>query len=100
MTNEVQPIEIEEFAKRGEKVPPGQRYIIRVDKEKITVHVDRLTGRQILELVKKTPETFKLYEHGKGRQPREVLPDEVEVFTEPGIERFSTLSKDTTEGLC
>jgi hypothetical protein len=99
MMNEAEPIEIEEFAKRGEKVPPGKTYIIRVNKEKFTVP-QTLTGRKILELVNEKPETHKLYEHVRGSQPQEVGADEVEDFAEKGVERYSTLPKDTTEGVC
>ncbi len=99
MTNGAEPIEIEEYAKRGEKVPQGKTYIIRVNKEQFTVP-QTLTGRQILALVKEKPETHKLYEHVRGHQPQEVGADEVEDFAEKGVERYSTLPRDTTEGVC
>jgi hypothetical protein len=92
------PIELEEASKRGQDVPPGQRYIIRIDKEKFTVDVDHMIGREILGLVKKDPQQWKLFEHVRGQQPREILPDEIVYFTKKGIERFSTFAKDTTEG--
>jgi uncharacterized transporter YbjL len=93
------PIELEEAAKRGHDVPAGQTYVIRIDKEKVTVEVDHMTGRQILELVKKDAKLWKLFEHVRGNQPREIQPDEDVSFTKKGIERFSTFAKDTTEGV-
>lgn len=91
-------IEIEEAAKRGEDVPGGRSYIIRIDKQKFTVHVDHMTGKEILGLVNKDPQQWKLFEHVRGQQPREILPGETVYFTKKGIERFSTFAKDTTEG--
>src|SRR6267142_7268032 len=96
MANTPEVIEIEEYTKRGQKIPPGTTdFTIRVDKDKIIVHVDRLTGTEILDLVHKKPEKYKLYEHVKGQQPKEVLPDEVEIFSKHMLERFSTFAKDT-----
>jgi len=92
------PIDIEQFAKDDKDVPPGGKYIIRIDKEKFTVDVDHMTGKQILGLVKKDPKDWKLFEHVKGQQPHEIQPDEIVQFTKHGIERFSTFAKDTTEG--
>lgn len=101
MANTPEYIEIEEYAKQGKEVPPGAAHFkIRVDKEKFTLDVDRLTGKQILGLVNKTPDKYKLYEHVRGQQPKEVLPDEIEIFSKHKLERFSTLPRDTTEGGC
>jgi hypothetical protein len=93
-------IEIEEYAKQGKDVPPGQSYRIRIDKEKLVVDVDHLTGREILGLVKKDLKDWKLFEHVRGSQPREITPEEDVYFTKKGVERFSTFAKDTTEGIC
>jgi hypothetical protein len=90
---------IEEAAKAGRDVPPGQTYRIRIDKEKFDLTLDHLTGKEILALVKKESKDWKLFEHVKGSQPREVQPDEVVFFTKKGLERFSTFAKDTTEGV-
>src|ERR1700724_3260666 len=89
---------LEEAAKGGRDVPPGQTYRIRVDKENFDLTVDHLTGEQILDLVKKKPKDWKLFEHVRGNQPREIQPEEVVSFTKKGLERFSTFAKDTTEG--
>jgi hypothetical protein len=95
----VDEVEIEEFARRGERPPRARRYVIRIDKERITVEVPSLTGREILALVGKTPETHRLYQIVRGEQPRAVAPDESVDFTAQGVERFTTMPRDTTEGL-
>lgn len=101
MTNSPEYIEIEEYTKQGKEVPQGAAHFkIRVDKEKFTLDVDRLTGKEILALVNKTPDKYKLFEHVRGQQPSEVQPNEIEIFSKNKLERFSTLPRDTTEGRC
>jgi hypothetical protein len=92
-------IELEEAAKRGHEVPAGQTYVIRINKEKVTVEVDHMTGRQTLDLVKKDPKLWKLFEHVRGNQPREIQPDEDVSFTKRGLSVFRRFAKDTTEGV-
>ncbi|HWZ45245.1 MAG TPA: multiubiquitin domain-containing protein [Candidatus Saccharimonadales bacterium] len=95
---QVEEVEIEVFAKRGEKPPPAKRFIIRVDKEKFVVKTETITGVQILALAGKTPEKFKLYELKRGHQPILIEPNTVVDLREEGVERFTTMAKDTTEG--
>lgn len=95
---EQEEVEIEEFAKKGQEVPKARHYVIRIDKERRVVDSPTITGRQILALVGKTPEMFKLYEHIRGRQPILIGPDEVVHLRAHGVERFTTMPKDTTEG--
>ena len=91
-------VDLEEFAKAGKAVPPAHHYKIRVDKEYFTVDVPEMKGRQILGLVHKTPEGFILSEKIRGGSPKVVPPDEEVSFTAPGIERFMTTPRDSTEG--
>lgn len=91
-------VEIEEYAKRGEKPPKAASYLIRIDKEKKVVTVPTMTGREILGLVGKTPEGYRLYEHLRGKQSRPVEATTTVDFTEEGVERFSTMPRDPTEG--
>ena len=97
-TTELEEVEIEEFAKRGEHVPPAKRYVIRVDKEKFTVQTPTITGVKILALAAKTPDKFKLYQIKRGQQPTLIAPDDIVDLRAPGVERFTTMPKDTTEG--
>jgi Multiubiquitin len=65
---EVEELDVEEFSKmHGGKPPKAKRYIIRIDREKYTVNVPEMTGRQILELAKKLPpENWLLNQKLKG----------------------------------
>jgi hypothetical protein len=96
----VEFIDIEEFSKsNGGKPPKAKKYRIRVDKEYFTVHVPEMTGRQILELAKKTPvDRWLLNQKLRHGQIKAIGLDEVVDFTAHGVERFMTLPKDQTEG--
>ena len=98
-TFEIEEVDIEECLKRGERVPFARRYIIRVDKQREVSHKAHITGTEILALVHKTAEKFKLYQHKRGHQPALVGPHEVIDLAKHGVERFTTMAKDTTEGL-
>ena len=94
----VEEVDIEEFARSNRPVPHAKRYVIRIDKERRVVHTPVLSGRQILELVGKTPDKFKLYEHFHGHQPEPIQPDQEVHLHKHKVERFTTMAKDTTEG--
>jgi hypothetical protein len=91
-------IDIEEYVLAKKPIPHAKRYVIRIDKEKRVVHTAELTGKQILELVGKTPDKFKLYEHFPGKQPQPIQPDQEVHLHKHHVERFTTMAKDTTEG--
>jgi len=95
----IEIVEIEEFAKRGEHVPHAKHYAFRVDKERVVVTTPTITGTEILAKVGKTPEAFKLYQHKRHHQPVLIGPHEVVDLRAHGVERFTTMPKDTTEGL-
>jgi hypothetical protein len=91
-------IDIEEYAKKKKKPPHAKGYRIRIDKEYKEVHVPEMTGRQILALVGKTPETYLLSQKIHGGQVIPIDADQKVDFRHPGIERFQTLALDPTEG--
>lgn len=99
---EVDELEIETFSQSvngKEKAPKAKKYIIRVDKTKLTVEVSSMTGREILTLAGKTPaEQYKLTQKMHGGAATTIGLDEVVDFTAPGVERFMTLKRDQTEG--
>jgi hypothetical protein len=97
-SQEVEELDLEDFAKRGQPVPQAKRYVIRIDKERKVVSTAKITGREVLALVGKKPEGYKLYQHKRGHQPILIGPDRVVDLREPGVERFTTMPKDTTEG--
>lgn len=95
----IEIVELEEHAKHhGTHAPHAKHYAFRVDKERIVVDVANIDGKEILAKVGKTPEKFKLYQHKRGHQPILIPPDYVVDLREPGVERFTTMPKDTTEG--
>lgn len=95
----IEIVELEEHAKHhGTHAPHARHYAFRVDKERVVVDVPKIDGQQILAKVGKTPEKFKLYQHKRGHQPILIAPHEVVDLRAPGVERFTTMPKDTTEG--
>jgi hypothetical protein len=97
----IEIVELEEHAKHhhDKPAPHAKHYAFRVDKERIVVDTPTINGTEILAKVGKTPEKFKLYQHKHGHQPIPIAPNHVVDLREPGVERFTTMPKDTTEGL-
>ena len=92
-------IDLEEHTKSGKPVPKHKRYQIRIDREKFVVDVECMTGRELLKLASKVPiEKYQLNQILRGGEVKKIGYDESVCFTTPGIERFVTLPKDTTEG--
>lgn len=96
---DIEEIDVEEYVRRGEIILIARRYIIRVDKQRLISNKRKITGAEILALAGKTPETYKLYQHKRGHQPSLVGPHHVVDLGEDGVERFTTMAKDTTEGM-
>ncbi len=96
---DVDIVDLEEHARtHGTEAPRAKKYAFRVDKDRVVVDTPIITGREILSEVGKTPEGHKLYQHKRGHQPILVGPDESVNLREKGVERFTTMPKDTTEG--
>lgn len=91
-------IDLEEWAKADKKPKRAKKYRIRIDKEYKVVEVHSLTGRGILGLVNKTPETYLLSQKFRGGRVEPVGADQVVEFHVHQIERFQTLALDPTEG--
>lgn len=91
-------VDLEEYARRGERPPRATRYIIRVDRQRLVVESETISGAEILRLAGKTSDRYKLYQHIRGHQPVLVDPSTPVDLTTPGVERFTTMPKDTTEG--
>lgn len=91
-------VDVEDAVKAGRPVPDAKRYRIRVDKEHVVSDRPVVTGRYVLSLVGKTPETYLLSLRLKGGHVEEVEADaEVDLRTR-GVERFMTLKRDPQEG--
>ena len=91
-------IDVEDCVKKGQPIHKAKRYKIRIDKEYKEVTVHEMTGRQILALVNKTPETYLLSEKHRGGHTEPIEADQIVKFHHHEIERFQTLAKDCTEG--
>ncbi len=91
-------IDLEEWAKADKKPRRAKGYRIRIDKEYKVVEVHSMTGREILALVGKTPETYLLSQKFRGGRVEPVKADQVVEFHHHQIERFQTLALDPTEG--
>ncbi|CAN5667181.1 hypothetical protein BH24ACI3_BH24ACI3_03940 [soil metagenome] len=91
-------IDVEEFAKAGNPVPSEKTYKIRIDKTNYTVKKTILNGREILALAGLTPEKYQLNQHVRGGQTIPIGADQEVDLTQPGVERFSILKIENTEG--
>ena len=95
---EEEVIDIEEFARAGKPVPKDKKYRIRIDKDKYVVEKSTLTGAEILGLAGKTADQYNLYQHVHGAQTKPVKPEDPVDLTAPGVERFTTMKRENTEG--
>lgn len=100
----ITPDEILNLAKlsaAGHHPPPGHRnFAIQVDLVTHVVHQPTITGREILILAgKQPPERYLLRERFVHQKPRDIGLDDVVDLTAHGVERFTTLPKDQTDGL-
>ncbi|HEY1931463.1 MAG TPA: multiubiquitin domain-containing protein [Acetobacteraceae bacterium] len=91
-------IDLEQWAKADKQPTRAKRYRIRIDKEYMIVEVHSMTGREILALVGKTPETYLLSQKFRGGRVEPIKADQVVEFHRHQIERFQTLALDPTEG--
>jgi hypothetical protein len=94
----VDEVDVEELVRAGKPVPRAKRYRIRIDKEQKIVEQPVVTGRFILSLVAKTPETYLLSQRLRGGHVTEIEADEPVDLRERGVERFMTLKRDPQEG--
>ena len=92
-------VDLEEYAKRGERPPLSKGYRIRVNGEAFVVHDPTPTGREILTLAGLLPaKDYTLREKLAGERPRKIELDEKVDLRRPGIEKFKALPRDQTEG--
>jgi hypothetical protein len=92
-------IDIEAFARKGERPPTGNKYRIRVDKTVLVVDGPTITGRHILELANRIPvERYRLDQKLRGGETRKIELETVVDLTTPGLERFMSIPLDQTEG--
>ena len=92
-------VDLEEYARRGEKPPRCQRYRIKIDRKPYVVEQAEITGREVLELAGlEPPEKYTLRVTVAGQRPEKVGLDDTVDLTRKGIERFKSMPRDQTEG--
>lgn len=95
----VEIADLEALAKSGKKPPKAKKYRIRIDKQYFDVPKHGLTGRELLTLAGKQPESYDIFQMvHKNPKPHKIGLDEFVDFTCPGIERFVTLPKEQKDG--
>ena len=94
----VEVVDIEEFAKRGEKPPRARQYRFRIDDHYYTTPKAELTGREILVFAGKTPEQYYLRQRLRHGKVESVAPDQKVDLREHGVERFITIPRENSDG--
>lgn len=90
-------VDIEEYAKAGKKPPKAKKYRIRIDRDRFDVEKQHITGKELLDLVKKAPEQWRIYQKVRG-QMQEVQPGETVDLGAEGVERFTTIERAQGDG--
>lgn len=92
-------IDLEEYAKRGERPPLSKGYRIRINGEAYVINKAKPTGREILTVAGLLPaEDYTLRVKLAGQKPHKVGLDEHVDLRQPGVEKFKALPRDQTEG--
>jgi hypothetical protein len=92
-------VDLEEYAKRGEKPPLAKGYRIRINGEAYVVQDPVITGREVLTLAGLVPpENYTLRLKQAGEKPRKIELDEKVDLRHLGVEKFKALPRDQTEG--
>jgi hypothetical protein len=60
----VEVVEIEIYGRENRKPPKAKKYHIRIDKEPKVVGKQHITGMELLELIGKKPDAWRLYQRG------------------------------------
>lgn len=88
---------VEDYCGCEQQGPIAKKYRIKIQGKRYTVDVSSMTGREILILAGLDPEENMLNQRINGRfEPVDL--DECVDFTKPGVERFTTLPNEQTEG--
>lgn len=95
---EVEEVDVEEYVKQGRRPPKAKKYRIRIDREKYVVNKPVVTGPELLALVGKTPDRWRIHQKLRGGQMDEVQPGEKVDLRAKGVERFVTMELVQTDG--
>lgn len=92
-------IDLQEYATTGRVPEKGKKYKFMIKNKQYEVNVDHMTGRELCLMANLIPpENYKLDMKIKGNIYKEIGLDEIVWLTEPGLEKFTYISKDQTEG--
>ena len=92
-------IDIEEYSRTGRKPPRAHHYRVRIDKKHFVVDTAHPTGRALLVLAGKTPpEKWILRQIFRNGPAVPIGLDQKVDLTTPGVEKFSTMPKDISDG--
>jgi hypothetical protein len=92
-------VDLEEYAKRGERPPVARGYRIRINGDPFVVHEPVITGREVLTLAGLIPpEDYTLRVKLAGQKPEKVGLNEKVDLRRRGVEKFKALPRDQTEG--
>ena len=94
---ECKVLDLEDCFNKGRVPVITYQYVIKINTKKFTVSEELMTGREILELIGGTPETYFLRQRTKEGK-NIVEADEVVDFTKCGIERFIAQKRNCNEG--
>jgi hypothetical protein len=93
-------VDIEECAKAGRHPHPhAKSYVIRVDKQKITIHQRWVMGREILEKAGKNPPDKYILRQVFNGNLEKIELDQVVDLGRPGIEKFKTMLRTAQDGM-
>ncbi len=73
---EEEEVDVEELVKQGKRVPRAKRYRIRIDKERFVVTTPLITKAELLNLVGKTADKWRIHQKLRGGQMDEVTDSE------------------------
>ena len=91
-------VDLEECGKHDRRPPKSHKYRIRVDGQKYAIDAMAITGAAILALVGKTFGKWSLNQKSKGGKREPIKSDESVDLSKRGIERFETVSVQSTQG--
>ena len=92
-------VNLEQCSKNECRPPRGQSaYLIKIDGTKIKVSKQKITGKEILDLVGKQPSDWSLNQKRDSGRRITVETDQSVDLCEPGIERFETVRRQAQQG--
>jgi hypothetical protein len=92
-------IDLEEYAKRGDKPPRAKGYRFRVNDDLFVWHKPTITGEEILTLAKLTPPAnYRLRLKVAGAKPEPIELTTVVDLRRHGVEKFRAIKNGQSEG--